>query len=89
MEPIIPDDLITPIEAAKLLGTSSHSIRRWVNRGTLPAFKVGGRLRISKADALAMIRRVETDRPRLRTRAEVEAEEARVDQILRAARIRR
>lgn len=86
---IIPGDLITPIEAGKLLKTSPATIRRWCQRGTMPAFKVGGRLRISRADALAMLRRVETPGPRIETLAEVEAREAEVDRVLREAGVRR
>ena len=86
---IIPNDLITPTEAAEQLGTSAATIRRWCMRGTLPAFKVGGRLRISRADVMAMVRRVETDGPRIETRAEREARDAETDRVLRQMRVRR
>lgn len=90
-EPIIPDDLATPEEIAKLLGTSSASVRRWVRAGLLPGFKMVGQLRISRADALAMIERVvpDCDRPRLQTRAEYEAQKRADDEILRRAGVKR
>jgi excisionase family DNA binding protein len=87
-EPVIPSDLITPIEAAALLNTSAGTIRRWC-RGKLPAFKLGGRLRVSRADVLAMLRRVETPGPTIPTRAELEARAKRTDEILRRARVRK
>lgn len=86
---IIPDDLITPIEAAELLKVSDGSIRRWVKSGKLPAFELVGRVRISKADVFALLKRVETSGPALPTRKEAEAKDRWVDQTLRDARIRR
>lgn len=89
-EPIIPDDLITAKEAAKLLTVTAHTIRAWARAGKLPAFHAGTRLRISKADVLAMLRRVEVaGKPMLPTKAEATAKAMRVDKILREAGIRR
>jgi excisionase family DNA binding protein len=87
-ETIIPADLISPREAAKLLSTSESTIRRWC-RGKLPAFKVGGRLRVSRADVMAMFRRVETPGPTIQTRAEVEQREKWIDETLKKARVRK
>ncbi len=42
---------LTVAEAAKRLGVSSQTIWRWIDRGILPAFRVGPkRVRISAAD---------------------------------------
>lgn len=89
--PIIPTDLTTVAEVAKLLATSTASVRRWVRVGDLPGFKLGGQMRISKADALAFLTRVvpDNDRPRLQTRAEYEARKAEDDEILRKAGVKR
>lgn len=87
--PTIPHDLISPIEAAHLLQTSPDSIRRWCKSGKLPAYKLVGTLRISRADALALLKRVETKGPLVRTRAEVTAQAEWVDKTLREAGIRK
>jgi excisionase family DNA binding protein len=90
-DPIIPTDLISPNEAAKLLGRSPTSIRRWIAVGMIPGFKIGGQLALSKADVLAMVKQVVPDNnaPRPLTKAEFAAKEAEVDRVLREARIRR
>lgn len=89
--PIIPTDLTTVAEIAKLLSTSTASVRRWVRVGDLPGFKLGGQMRISKADALAFLVRVKPDneRPHIPTRAEYEARKAADDEILRRAGVKR
>ena len=84
-----PSEMLTPNQAAELLGTSAASIRRWVKAGTLPAFTIGGRVRIARSDVLAMVRRVETTGPAIPTRAEVVAREKWVDETLRKAKIRK
>ena len=83
---IIPTDLISTREAAQLLATSESTIRRWA-KGRMPAFKVGGRLRVSRADVLAMIQRVQTPGPTIPTRAEVEARAKWVEEELRRAKV--
>lgn len=88
-EPVIPQDLLTPNEAAKVIGTSSATIRRWIRSGALPGFKLGGHLRVSKADVLGMLKRVQTDRPQLPTKAEADAKAALVDKVLRDAGVRK
>lgn len=45
-----PGDLITLSEAAERLSVHYMTAYRWVRRGELPAFKTGGRLRISIED---------------------------------------
>ncbi len=89
-EPIIPDDLMNTSDVAKLLNVTSMTIRRWIESNKLPAFRVGSRLRVSRADALAFVQRVETGNGlRLETRAEVAARDAETDRVLRAAGVRK
>ena len=88
--PIIPTDLLDTLSAAKLLQCDRATITRWIFTGKLPAFRVGGRWRISRADVLSMIERYKPqDVPMPRTRAEVEAEAAHVDAVLRSVGIRK
>lgn len=85
-----PSDLLTTIETAKLLGVHAHTIRRWVEDGQLPAYRLGKRIRISRADALAFLVPVEpVNRPRPMTRRERAARDAETDRVLRALKIRK
>ncbi len=69
---------LTVAEAAKRLGVSSQTIWRWIDRGILPAFRVGPkRVRISVAD-LAGVRRPRpqrSERPDPAPRAEMSPEQ--------------
>jgi hypothetical protein len=52
-----PDDLITPAAAAALLPTGSRrSIYRWVARKKLGRWRVVGRLLVSRAEVLGLVR---------------------------------
>ncbi len=86
----IPTDLKSTVEVAKLLGVTPMTIRRWVAAGTLPAFQLGGRIRVSEADALAMLARVTPDSGlQLETRSQVAAREVETDRVLRKAGVRK
>jgi excisionase family DNA binding protein len=86
----IPNDLVTPNEAAAALKVSAGSIRRWVHVGKLPGFRIGGRLRVSLADALAAVQVVQpAGGPRPETRSERRRRDAETDRVLRAAGVRR
>jgi excisionase family DNA binding protein len=84
----IPSDLITLREAGKLLGVDPATVRRWTFIGKLVGYRIVGRLRVSKAELMAVVEPIPVV-PLPRTRAEVAAEEAEVDRVLREARIRR
>jgi excisionase family DNA binding protein len=52
----IPERLITPSQAAKLLGVHISTVRRWITQGKLPAYRVGGRgIRIRSSDVEELI----------------------------------
>ena len=63
MNNFIPDpaDLLTPNQAAQLLGVDPASIRRWLKTGRMPGYKIGGGVRVSKVDVLAMLKPAEPD----------------------------
>ena len=44
----------TPYEAAKILNVHPRTVRIWIEKKTLPAFRVGGRWRILKKDVERM-----------------------------------
>jgi excisionase family DNA binding protein len=57
----IPNDLLTTAEATKLLGCSLPTLYRWIASGRLPSYhRAGSRRFISKADALALYKPMET-----------------------------
>lgn len=84
----IPDDLDTPANVAKMLGVSAASIRRWVKTGKLIGYKLGGQLRVSRADGRAMLVRVEPTENGILTKAEAALKDVHVDAVLRKVGIR-
>jgi len=88
METEIPNDLMSLIEAGKLIQVSKGTIGRWVRLGKLPAFQIGSRFRVSRADVLAQVQRVQPAKgPAIPTRSEAAATQKWVSDELRRARI--
>lgn len=53
--------LLSQAQAAEYLGVTDRTIRNYVSRGVLPAYRVGGRVvRIDRGDLDAMLRRIPT-----------------------------
>ena len=50
-----PTRMFSPSQIAARTGTSVQTIYAAINRGDLPAYRVGTRLRITEADLLAWI----------------------------------
>src|SRR5262245_50728604 len=48
----VRDRLLTTVEVAELLGFAAGTIVDWAERGTIPAFKLGGRLRFDEEEIL-------------------------------------
>jgi excisionase family DNA binding protein len=70
---MLPDDLITPKQAAALIHVSVNSVYRWVEIGTLRAWRVAGsRYRLSARDVRALVEEVTPAEP-IRTHSEDEA----------------
>jgi excisionase family DNA binding protein len=44
------DDFLTVDEVAARLKVNSQTVRNWIDRGALPAYRIGRRVRISRAD---------------------------------------
>jgi excisionase family DNA binding protein len=55
--PDMPDTL-TPAQLVQYLPQSRRTIDRWIAEGTLPAYRLGGRVLLRKADVIALVRRV-------------------------------
>ena len=49
-------DAITITEAAELAGVHYETIRRWIDRDYLQAWKVGGQYRLAREDVVALLR---------------------------------
>ena len=48
-------ELITPKEAARILGVNRITVYRWIKIGLLDAYKIGGVVRIKKDDLTKII----------------------------------
>jgi excisionase family DNA binding protein len=56
METTLDTELLTLAEAAALLKVNSFTLRRWIDQGILPAYRVGQRrLRVRRIDLARMI----------------------------------
>jgi PTS system nitrogen regulatory IIA component len=51
----VAERLLTASELGELLGFASGTIVDWAERGEVPAFKVGGRLRFRESEVLAWL----------------------------------
>jgi PTS system nitrogen regulatory IIA component len=60
----VNERLLTARELGELLGFAAGTIVDWAERGDVPAFKVGGRLRFRESEVLEWLerRRLVTDR---------------------------
>jgi excisionase family DNA binding protein len=56
--PEIPQDLMRPGDAAKLLGINVGTLYRWMETGKLPYYRMAGyERRVSRRDAVGMVQR--------------------------------
>jgi excisionase family DNA binding protein len=44
------EEFLTVAEVAELLKLNQQTVRNWIDQGSLPAFKVGRRVRIRRSD---------------------------------------
>lgn len=49
------DEFLTTRQIAKLLQLKTVTIRRWIDKGELPAYKLGKEMRIKKKDFEAFV----------------------------------
>ncbi len=91
LDDLIPSDLITTKEAARLVNnTHRNTIRRWILSGKIKAYKLGKRYLLSRADVLNLITPHIVHKPDLPpTKREMTAREAYVDQRLREVGVRK
>jgi excisionase family DNA binding protein len=45
-----PDELLTVADVAATLKLNQQTVRNWIDQGSLPAFRVGRRVRIRRSD---------------------------------------
>lgn len=57
------DDFLTVAEVADVLKLNQQTVRNWIDRGELPALRVGRRVRIRRADFHEMLERGYTGTP--------------------------
>jgi hypothetical protein len=85
----LPADAITLAEMGRLLGVAPCSCWRWAVRdGMIRAWRIGGRWRVSKAEALALVS-CNDPAPEALGRAELAERERETDRVLRSERVRR
>jgi excisionase family DNA binding protein len=53
--PTSADQLLTVAEIATILRMNQQTIRNWIEAGTLPAIRIGRRVRIRRADFNALV----------------------------------
>lgn len=56
--------MLTAAELAELLGFQAGTIVDWAEAGTIPSFKVGGRLRFRESEIAAWLEERRLDRQR-------------------------
>jgi excisionase family DNA binding protein len=49
-QPDLSDSFLTVAEVAELLKLNQQTVRNWIDQGSLPAFRVGRRVRIRRSD---------------------------------------
>lgn len=69
----LPNDLITPREAAGVLAAHLSSVHRWIQTGKLPAYRRASRWLVSRADVERMLVPTESAAARYTTRAHDQA----------------
>jgi excisionase family DNA binding protein len=80
----IPQDLVTPREAARQLKVHLATIYRWILSGALPAWRRGqNRYMVSRAAVAAMLQPVRPHGPGPATRAQVNARNRHTEEVLR------
>ena len=57
--------LLKVSDVAELLGVSFGTVRRWIARKQLPAFRLHGHYRVSRDDALKMLRKETPEQPQI------------------------
>lgn len=54
----LPDKMLSPAEVAERLGISHQTVRKMIQRGDLPAYKIARRVRIPEDAVVAVLRPV-------------------------------
>jgi excisionase family DNA binding protein len=58
-----PDEFLTVAEVAGVLKLNQQTVRNWIDRGELPALRVGRRVRILRTDFDALLENAGGQRP--------------------------
>jgi excisionase family DNA binding protein len=54
------DEFLTVAEIAQILKLNQQTVRNWIDQGTLPALRVGRRVRVRRSDFNALVERGRT-----------------------------
>ena len=58
------DEFLTVAEVAEILKLNQQTVRNWIEQGSMPALRVGRRVRIRREDFLAFVDNGYTGHPR-------------------------
>jgi excisionase family DNA binding protein len=58
------DDFLTVADVAELLKLNQQTVRNWIDQGSLPALRVGRRVRIRRSDLNRLLEEGSTQAPR-------------------------
>jgi excisionase family DNA binding protein len=57
------DDFLTVADIARVLKLNQQTVRNWIDQGSLPALRVGRRVRVRRSDFVALLERGRTVPP--------------------------
>ena len=63
-QPDFEDSLLTVAEVAEVLKLNPQTVRNWIDQGSLPAFRVGRRVRILRSDLEQFLEASRTPAPK-------------------------
>lgn len=58
----IPEELLTRVEAAHLLGITLPTLREYTRRGLVEGYRIGTRVRYKRSEVLGSLQRIRTPR---------------------------
>ncbi|OAI39389.1 hypothetical protein AYO39_02940 [Actinobacteria bacterium SCGC AG-212-D09] len=61
---LLDEEFLTVAEVAQLLKLNQQTVRNWIDRGYLPAFHVGRRVRIRRSDLEQLLEKSRIQPPR-------------------------
>ena len=61
--PPIPEELLTRVEAAHLLGITLPTLREYTKRGLVVGYRIASRVRYKRSEVLGSLQQIRTPKP--------------------------